>query len=448
MDPNRRDSRSFGLVLTGTWSVATSSLPAWMIVSSVYVNFETTASWIAASRLYARKPDVVSGTDVSEACRTTHEPRRWSDFLSGEKCSIESTSRSPTTMSAVPARIGATSSGIAPASYWLSASVLTITSAPSFRQAASPAWTPPASPLLFVRRMMWSTPCSRATSIVRSVEPSSMISHSTASKPSTSFGRSRKVTGRVSSSLRQGIWMMSFIARIRRYRVDTLAPAMARADRFAKAAFALLCIGSLVGFLVFPTYPNYDSYYSLLWGREVLDLQAPTFEGFRVPTEHPLAIVAGAALSLLGQLGDRVWVALIIASYLWLIAGVYRLGRTAFHPLVGMIAAALLLTRFDYAFLTARGYIDIPYMAMVVWAAALEARRPRSGAPVLVLLALAGLLRPEAWVLAALYWCWVAWRTSWGRRALYALLAAAGPLLWAATDYAVTGDALFSLHYT
>ena len=29
-----------------------------------------------------------------------------------------------------------------------------------------------------------------------------------------------------------------------------------RADRFAKAAFALLCIGSLVGFLVYPTYPE------------------------------------------------------------------------------------------------------------------------------------------------------------------------------------------------
>jgi hypothetical protein len=223
---------------------------------------------------------------------------------------------------------------------------------------------------------------------------------------------------------------------------------MDRADRFAKAAFALLCIGSLVGFLVYPTYPNYDSYYSLLWGREVLDLQAPTFEGFRVPTEHPLAIVAGAALSLLGDAGDRVWIALIIASYLWLVAAVYRLGRIAFTPLIGALAAALLLTRFDYAFLTARGYIDIPYMAMVVWAAALEAERPRRGAPVLILLALAGLLRPEAWVLAALYWCWVSWKATWGERVRWALLAAAGPVLWAATDFAVTGDPLFSLHYT
>ena len=73
-------------------------------------------------------------------------------------------------------------------SYWLSASVLTITSAPSFRPASSPAWKAAARPLLFVSRTMWSTPCSRATSIVRSVEPSSMISHSTVSNPAICAG--------------------------------------------------------------------------------------------------------------------------------------------------------------------------------------------------------------------------------------------------------------------
>ena len=219
-------------------------------------------------------------------------------------------------------------------------------------------------------------------------------------------------------------------------------------DTLARVAFVVLCVGATIGFFAYPTYPNYDSYYSLLWGREVLDLQAPTFEGFRVPTEHPLAIVAGALLSLFGDVGDRLWVAMILAAYLWLVAGVYRLGRIAFTPLVGAFAAVLLLTRFDYAFLAARGYIDIPYMAMVVWAAAMEARKPRSGTPVLLLLAAAGLLRPEAWVLAALYWCWVAWPATWRQRAWYALLAAIGPVLWAVTDYAVTGDPLFSLHYT
>ncbi len=45
------DSRVFSFVRIGTCAVATSSLPAWMIVSSVYVYFETTAICRAASRL-------------------------------------------------------------------------------------------------------------------------------------------------------------------------------------------------------------------------------------------------------------------------------------------------------------------------------------------------------------------------------------------------------------
>ena len=219
-------------------------------------------------------------------------------------------------------------------------------------------------------------------------------------------------------------------------------------DTVAKAAFGVLCVCFLIGFLVFPTYPNYDSYYSLLWGREVLDLQAPFFEGFRVPTEHPLAIAAGALLSLLGQIGDRVWVGMTLATYLWLVWGIYRLGRVAFTPLIGALAALLLLTRFDFAFLAARGYIDVPYMAMVVWAAVLEASRPKRGWPVFLLLGLAGLLRPEAWILSGLYFLWMSVGATWGERARYAAMTAVAPLIWAAVDFAVTGDPLFSLHYT
>jgi hypothetical protein len=220
------------------------------------------------------------------------------------------------------------------------------------------------------------------------------------------------------------------------------------ADQIARGVFALVCLGFAIGFFVFPTYPNYDSYYSLLWGREVIHLQTPVFEGFRIPTEHPLAIAVGAVLALFGQVGDRMFVALILATFLWLIWGVYRLGQISFTPVVGAVAAALLLTRFDFAFLAARGYIDIPYMALVVWAAVLEAARPRRGTAVLVLLALAGMLRPEAWFLAAGYWVWVAWRASWRDRIRYAALAAIGPLVWCGVDLAVTGDPLYSLLYT
>src|SRR3954467_375093 len=221
-----------------------------------------------------------------------------------------------------------------------------------------------------------------------------------------------------------------------------------RGDKLARIAFALLCLGVVVGFFVYPTYPVYDSYYALLWGRDLLHGHPLVFAGFRSPTEHPLAIVAGAVLSLVGRSADRLWIALILASFLALVAGVYRLGRLAATPLVGAVAAALVLTRFDYPFLAARGYIDIPYMALVVWAATLEATRRRRGLPVLILLALAGMLRPEAWFLSAMYWVWVAWKASWRERIVFAAVAASGPLVWFTVDFLVTGDPLFSQHYT
>jgi hypothetical protein len=202
---------------------------------------------------------------------------------------------------------------------------------------------------------------------------------------------------------------------------------------------ALLIVAVVVGTFVYPTWPNYDSYYSLIWGREALHGHLPTFDVYRAPTEHPLALVFGAALSLLGRGGDRVMVLATMASLVVLAMGMYRLGRAAFTPVIGLIAGALLITRFDFPFLAARAYIDIPYLAFVVWAAALELERPRRGMPVLVLLALASLMRPEAWLMSGLYFLWIAWRADWADRARYAAVAAAGPVVWVAVDTVVTG---------
>ena len=220
------------------------------------------------------------------------------------------------------------------------------------------------------------------------------------------------------------------------------------AATWARIGLAVLCLGAVAGFLLYPTYPNYDSYYAMIWGNEVLHLHTPSFEAYRAPTEHPLAVAVGGLLSLLGTGGDRVWVALMVASFVVLVVGLYRLGRIAFTPLVGGIAAALVCSRLDFPFLAARGYIDIPYLALVVWAAVLEVQSPRRGTPVFLLLAAAGLIRPEAWVLLGLYWLWCARGATWAARARYLALAAIGPLVWTGVDAAVTGDPLFSLHST
>src|SRR3954447_12660121 len=113
----------------------------------------------------------------------------------------------------------------------------------------------------------------------------------------------------------------------------------------------LAALALVVGFFFSPTYPNYDSLYSLIWGREILHGHTPSFTAYRAPTEHPLAIAFGAVMSVFGTGGDRLMVGATLASFVALVAGLYRLAAAAFTPLVGIVAAALLLTRFDFAFL-------------------------------------------------------------------------------------------------
>ena len=113
---------------------------------------------------------------------------------------------------------------------------------------------------------------------------------------------------------------------------------------WARLGFAALCVGALAGYFAFPTYPTYDSFYALLWGRDLLHLHLPDFSVYRGPTEHPLAIAFGMFCSLFGQAGARLMVLGSIASFVALTAGVYRLTRLCFGPLVAVLAALLMLT--------------------------------------------------------------------------------------------------------
>ncbi len=223
---------------------------------------------------------------------------------------------------------------------------------------------------------------------------------------------------------------------------------------WARAGLLLMCVAAFAGYLAFPTYPTYDSFYALLWGRNVLHLHLPDFNVYRAPTEHPLAIAFGALCSIFGQGGARLMVLGSIASFVAAVAGMYRVGRSCYGPVVGLLAALLLLSRFFVENLAAQGYLDVSYIALVIWALALEVERRRRGAAVFGLLAAAGLLRPDAWVLSGLYWLWCCWPRgaldgAWLRRAgRYLALAAIGPVVWVAVDTVVTGNPLYSLTAT
>ena len=207
------------------------------------------------------------------------------------------------------------------------------------------------------------------------------------------------------------------------------------------------------GFVAYPTLPSYDSMWSLVWAQEVLDGKLPSFDAYRAPTEHPLGLLVSVTIAPLGDAAaPRVFVAITLLSFAALLAGVVRLGMLTLGLLAGLIAAMLLLTRLNFAFLAAFGYFDIPFLALLVWAGALVARdagrRARPRPLVWVLLIAAGLLRPESWAFAVLYGAWV-WRDATAKQRWWAVVAvAAAHRTGAATDLIVTGDPAFSLTYS
>ena len=97
----------------------------------------------------------------------------------------------------------------------------------------------------------------------------------------------------------------------------------------------------------------------------------------------------------------------------------FALGRELFSPWVGVVAALVVLTRPAMERDALLAYQDVPFAALVVGAVLLEARRPRARRRRCSRCSrVAGLLRPEAWVLAGLYvlWIWAGRTTAPARR--------------------------------
>jgi hypothetical protein len=220
----------------------------------------------------------------------------------------------------------------------------------------------------------------------------------------------------------------------------------------ARSAAGVVLLAAVAWLLVGHGLVNYDTLYALVWGRDLAHGSLPDYDVSLAPTPHPLATLAGAALSPLssaasgGVHGEAALVVTLVGAFLALGAlgwVVYRLGAEWFNPWAGAIAAAVILTRRPVLDFGARAYVDIPYLVLVLGALLVETRRPRAGAPVLALLAVAGLIRPEAWLFSAAYLAYLWWAGE--RDVRLVALAAAGPVLWLAADLAVTGNPLHSL---
>jgi len=212
--------------------------------------------------------------------------------------------------------------------------------------------------------------------------------------------------------------------------------------------WAVAVAGALGAWLIAGTgFANYDTAYALVWGRDLAEGRLPDYDVPLAPTPHPLALVVGLVLSPLGAAAETAWVVLAFLALGALGGVVAALGARAFGPAAGVLAAAIVLTREPVLSFGARAYVDVPYAALVLGALAIAVARPRAGAPVLVPLALAGLLRPEAWLFAGAYLGFLWWTGPRPRWTLVAL-AAAAPVAWALSDLLVTGEPWHSLSGT
>src|SRR5436190_2893535 len=211
---------------------------------------------------------------------------------------------------------------------------------------------------------------------------------------------------------------------------------------------AAIAAGTLALWLALPAYVNYDTAWSLVWGRELARGAGPNLEALSAPTPHPLGTLVGVILAPLGDAAGDFATLLVLGSLAAVVWLALALGRAWFGGAAGWIAAALALTSFPLLTAAGRSYLDLPYLALVLGALAVETRRARTGAPVLALLAVAGLWRPEAWLFSAAYWAWAARRRPRTEAARLAMLAATAPAAWLLGDLVLAGDALHSFTWT
>jgi hypothetical protein len=228
-----------------------------------------------------------------------------------------------------------------------------------------------------------------------------------------------------------------------------LGPGLSAAlRRVLPAALCAVVVAGVMQVVYDPWYLNYDARYALVWAQDLANGFLPEYRADYAPTPRPFQTLLALVALPFGDGADNVmtWFALMALGVLaWL---VFRLESVLFSPWAGAVAALVVVTRPVIERDALLGYQDIPFAALIVGAVLLEATRRRRGAPVLAVLAVAGLIRPEAWVLAGLYVLYL-WRAATPRQRLaYAALAAAAPVAWSLTDLIVTGDPLHSMNGT
>ena len=223
--------------------------------------------------------------------------------------------------------------------------------------------------------------------------------------------------------------------------------ARARVGRPAVAAVGLVAL-SAVGFQIARSRVGVglssDAYSYLAWAERFLadGEMGHTPYDFTAPKPLELAVATlgealGAPVAVFGTWAVLGYLAAVLAAG----ALAHRFGG----PAAAVVAAVLAATMPALVLAGWAGDATVPFAACVVGAAALA---PGRVLPVAALLGVAGLLRPEAWGLAALHAA-LSWRDADRRERSGAVAAAlVPPALWLGFDWIATGDPFYGPNAT
>src|SRR3954454_21647366 len=204
----------------------------------------------------------------------------------------------------------------------------------------------------------------------------------------------------------------------------------ASARRVLPALAVIVGVPALLWLLYRPSYVNLDARSAPLWARDSGHGHTPDYTAAFAPTPHPLQTLVSFPVLLAGDSSAKVMVALTLLALGCLTLVVYRLRAELWSPAAGIVAAVVVATRPSLDRCALIGYQDLAFAALVTYALLLETRKPKCGAPVLIVLAIAGLMRPDAWLLSLLYVAYL-WRDEEpNQRVKLAALALLAPVLW------------------
>src|SRR5438132_1692942 len=119
---------------------------------------------------------------------------------------------------------------------------------------------------------------------------------------------------------------------------------MAWARRALPNALAAAAVGLLILVWFGHAFLNYDTFYALVWGDDLVHGRGPQYQVPFAPTPHPLATAVGAPASLFGHAGEGVMLGVlaVAAPAIWLVSDALVTGDALWslhgtHDLAGQL---------------------------------------------------------------------------------------------------------------